>query len=60
MDRINESLKRVTGPAKELLQIIKKEIEDVAEAFATGEPPKAENSCKCKRCGCGKKETPAT
>lgn len=40
-EKIAESLGRVTGQAKELLEIILKEIDEVATAFKTGDPPNA-------------------
>lgn len=38
-ERIVESLGRVTGQAKELLEIILREIDEVRDAFTTGKPP---------------------
>lgn len=57
IDHINAALKRYTGQAKELLELVKKEIEDVAEAFATGQPPGTAKTCQC-GCEVSTDETP--
>lgn len=38
-ERIKQSIERCTGHARELLEIILREIDDAAEAFRTGVPP---------------------